>query len=317
MADVTVSYKGTDIVELNDSGTKTLFTQGKYCEDNITLSYTKSGGDGVVAFINVTYKAGYTISCSNGITTLTSDISGNYIFALDATGDWTLSLGTKTKTINASYGNTYYVRGFGFDALPDTDRSNNNVLAEAYYFDYNGSTDWGNWTLLNDFNIFLSNDALRMYGTGKAIYTLSNLNQSFTIYGAIKGYATTGTQRLLDVYFGYSSGNEQMFFSNSGRIAYSSYLDDTTISGSNVNITHAYAMSFNGTTKKVKFYLDGVFLAEKSCNTIGQYLCVAGSYGATNYDVTCDVYFAAVVNETESDATIIANQQEQMSLFNI
>ena len=48
MADVSIKYKGTAIAELNDSGTKSIKTSGKYCEDNITVEYVKpqaeSGG---------------------------------------------------------------------------------------------------------------------------------------------------------------------------------------------------------------------------------------------------------------------------------
>lgn len=42
MADVEIKYKGASIAALNASGTKTLKTAGKYCEDDITVSYTKS-----------------------------------------------------------------------------------------------------------------------------------------------------------------------------------------------------------------------------------------------------------------------------------
>lgn len=45
--DVAISYAGAVIASLTDSGTKTLKTQGKYCEDDITIDYTKSGGGGV------------------------------------------------------------------------------------------------------------------------------------------------------------------------------------------------------------------------------------------------------------------------------
>lgn len=46
MADVTLSYKGDDILELSDSGSATLKTGGKYCEDDIAVEYVKpSGGD--------------------------------------------------------------------------------------------------------------------------------------------------------------------------------------------------------------------------------------------------------------------------------
>lgn len=46
MADVTLTYKGQSILELSESGNKTIKTAGKYCEDNISLAYVKSGGGG-------------------------------------------------------------------------------------------------------------------------------------------------------------------------------------------------------------------------------------------------------------------------------
>ncbi len=41
MADVTISYKGNTIATMDESGSKTLETQGKYCEDNISVDYVK------------------------------------------------------------------------------------------------------------------------------------------------------------------------------------------------------------------------------------------------------------------------------------
>ena len=46
MADLTVRYKGNPIVELSESGTKTLKTAGKYCEDDISVEYAKPAGGG-------------------------------------------------------------------------------------------------------------------------------------------------------------------------------------------------------------------------------------------------------------------------------
>ena len=42
MADVEIKYKGASIATLNETGTKTLKTSAKYCEDDITVFYTKS-----------------------------------------------------------------------------------------------------------------------------------------------------------------------------------------------------------------------------------------------------------------------------------
>lgn len=39
MDDVTIKYKGSNIAEMNASGTKTVETSGKYCEGDITVEY--------------------------------------------------------------------------------------------------------------------------------------------------------------------------------------------------------------------------------------------------------------------------------------
>ena len=44
MADVTLTYKGSTIAEMSNSGTKTLKTSGKYCEGDIGISYVKPEG---------------------------------------------------------------------------------------------------------------------------------------------------------------------------------------------------------------------------------------------------------------------------------
>ena len=56
MADVTLTYKGSTIAEMNNSGTKTLKTSGKYCEGDIGVSYVKpsSGGSGELALKMIT-----------------------------------------------------------------------------------------------------------------------------------------------------------------------------------------------------------------------------------------------------------------------
>lgn len=41
MADLEVTYKGNKIIELDETGIKTLDTHGKYCEDDITIDFTK------------------------------------------------------------------------------------------------------------------------------------------------------------------------------------------------------------------------------------------------------------------------------------
>ena len=46
MADLTIKFKGQPIVEMTQSGTKTLKTAGKYCEGDISVEYAKPAGGG-------------------------------------------------------------------------------------------------------------------------------------------------------------------------------------------------------------------------------------------------------------------------------
>ena len=51
MADVTLTYKGQNILELSASGSKTIQTKEKYCEDDITLQYVEGSKFFVSTFI--------------------------------------------------------------------------------------------------------------------------------------------------------------------------------------------------------------------------------------------------------------------------
>ena len=46
MADLTIRFKGQPVLEMTESGTKTLKTAGKYCEGDISVEYAKPAGGG-------------------------------------------------------------------------------------------------------------------------------------------------------------------------------------------------------------------------------------------------------------------------------
>ena len=58
MADVEISYNNSVIASLSDSGTEVLETNGKFLADDITITYTKSGGENVasnIVYVDYTY----------------------------------------------------------------------------------------------------------------------------------------------------------------------------------------------------------------------------------------------------------------------
>lgn len=47
MPDISVTYGGNEITNMSTSGTKTLLTDGKYCTDDITITYVRPSGGGL------------------------------------------------------------------------------------------------------------------------------------------------------------------------------------------------------------------------------------------------------------------------------
>ena len=82
MADVTLTYKGSTIAEMSNTGTKTLKTSGKYCEGDIGVSYVKSSSGGSGFWDESTVKSIIERSSILNLT-LPSDLTkiGNYAFA--------------------------------------------------------------------------------------------------------------------------------------------------------------------------------------------------------------------------------------------
>lgn len=72
MSDITVTFKNQTILTMDASGSKLLLTQGKYCEDDISIAYVKpsGGGDTLGALLDNTL----TSFSHSGAVTLTQDM---------------------------------------------------------------------------------------------------------------------------------------------------------------------------------------------------------------------------------------------------
>lgn len=72
MSDIAISYKGSSIATMDDSGTKILRTSGKYCEDDIEIVYTKPSG-GASNIVEGTFTTG----SSDGVASVNLPYTGN------------------------------------------------------------------------------------------------------------------------------------------------------------------------------------------------------------------------------------------------
>lgn len=104
MADVTLSYKGSDILELSDSGSATLKTGGTYCEADIEVEYVKPSGGGGSPWELI---ADYT--SDENATVLTAEIPSEYqnenVYRVEYTGESTADYPRyELNSLKTSYG---------------------------------------------------------------------------------------------------------------------------------------------------------------------------------------------------------------------
>lgn len=122
MADIEVQYKGSTIKSQTGSGTVTLHTEGKYCEDDIDIVYVAPGGGGGTQLpanwtyfeVTVASAASNAQACRNAImsghTTAANHIY--YYYCLEPMSGWVadqfisgFSIGTGTSGYGCRYRN--------------------------------------------------------------------------------------------------------------------------------------------------------------------------------------------------------------------
>lgn len=110
MAEVEISYKGSNIATMNASGTKTLLTEAKYLEDDVTITYARPSAPSGTKNISIT---------ANGVTTedvtnyasaqITASVPNTYAAADEGkvVDDGALvAQGSQTITTNGTYDTT-------------------------------------------------------------------------------------------------------------------------------------------------------------------------------------------------------------------
>ena len=112
MADVEITYKGSKIVEMSASGTKTLETAGTYCEDDLELKYTSPGGGGATLITkNISANGTYNASSdsADGYSSVTVAVPNTYTAGDEGkvvSSGALVSQSSTTKNANGTYDTT-------------------------------------------------------------------------------------------------------------------------------------------------------------------------------------------------------------------
>lgn len=182
MADVSITYKGASIATMSASGTKTLETGGKFCEDDIDISYTKpSSGNTPSGTKQITITA-------NG--TITEDVT-NYASAA-------ITVDVPSQSVNAYVAEvtvaTHTAANVALCTLPD------DVYA------HKDDTNFAVMLLCTDSASLVNGDDIMVMATNNGTLAVASSNIPF--YGI--GYRRNGTAaNKMDVFYPPNAANNK------------------------------------------------------------------------------------------------------------
>lgn len=158
-----------------------------------------------------------------------------------------------------------------------------------------------------------------------AYYNLSAANTDVTcctVASALSTSNNSGLIMLMCIPYAMSNENCPGFFAPSGsnQLYAAFYGRDVELSGITSDVNHVYTISINATLKQAKFYVDGVLMHTDSqySNSGNKVIIGSGTTDMSDFagrKVQCK-YFG-VIESCQSDADIIAKQQELMAKYNI
>ncbi len=158
-----------------------------------------------------------------------------------------------------------------------------------------------------------SNGGINNIVRNEKLYTdLSAANTDVTCYAAVK--CTSGAECIfLCVPYENTNGNNPCFYTPSTgySVDCAVYSGNTNIPGLGCDTIHVYALAINASTKKVRYFVDGAYIMEKTFNNSGACVVVgAGDKNGSSYaGAGTEVSYFGVVADLESDETVIANMQ--------
>lgn len=220
--------------------------------------------------------------------------------------------------------NTGYKRGilyYGEDFVGSllTNSVAADILTEDFCDTYlSGQAFWGGWDITNYAGVATGAGGEIVFPKGAyATFDLTAANQEVTIYAVIRNHTNGSWNYIYGVPYSLSTGNGLGFASQGGILRPTSYTYDYTTGLSSIDTWHALAISVNQTTPKGACFADGTKYADATINNTADKVWIATAPGnPSDRQSAVDVLYAAVVNGTEADATVIANLQNIMAHYN-
>lgn len=295
MADVTISYKGSEIASMSATGTKTLLTEAKYCEDDITVAYTKPSAP------SPTYQAKTNITPTTSSQTITADAGYDALSSVQINAMPSGSASTPATTITANP--TISVVNNGSTAQVYVTVSASQSITPTVAAGYVSSGTAGTVTVSGSRTELLTSKAAATYTPTTADQTIAS-GQYLTGAQTIKGDANLLAENIkkdvsifsvVGTYEGGGGGGEQLFILTQAP----GYSDvNVEVNGASINMYTAFYGSTVVPGATIAFSTYGDYVLDsitgmKSGNPIPFTTVQRGRYTFTmpNESVNCVLYY--------------------------
>ena len=190
------------------------------------------------------------------------------------------------------------------------------ILSESKCEDYVlNSNTWDNCTVITNGNTSRNSDgSIRFPDINNYVdYNLGSANRNVTVY-MVSQSNSSKMSRLITLLHADSTGNAPGFYQYYGELRTTYYSNDVN-TGRNALNKNVMALSINGATRAVRYFVNGVYFEQKICSNSGAHAYFTATPG--EYPDDTNVYFIGVVDGTESDATIISNMNNLKQYYGV
>lgn len=297
------------------------------------MALYRCGGGSASTLItkNITQNGIYNASDDNadGYSSVNVNVSGGGGVAINTQAQWDALTFAQKKaqgltvirnTPTDAIGNWFDLTNASSEYLPYS----SNIICDADINNFDATShSWGNGSAPFSLGNLLTANAdgigVDVNGrNGDTVYCdLGDINRDFTAYIVFRYSSYFAYSAIIGTSYQENAGNCQYVIEDS-ITGLAQVCGDTIALGNNHAVDTYIVAAIRNNNKTMSFFKNGIKGSDRIANNVGRYVTISTAYpNPSPYCTDITVAYAGVVNESESDSTVLNNIDALMNKFNI